>query len=272
MELQIQFLEALNPKLASCPQIRAGWLGGSFGRGQADRYSDIDLHLLAENVDSFRSGVKEWLEAISPLVLCRLRFEGRMINALTHSGVRIDVWLHDKAPTLYSGEALVLLDRNSELLLSAKEERRIEAQADVAGILLDQIEEFWRCMSLTPAVIGRREFLVYFSGLAAELQIITDLLMAGYGHHRERGIKVLNTYLGTERRAELERALQLRGLNPESLVGAALELASIVRRHGAVLAERHGFIYPKELEESVLRHLAIELRNLGLDHVWATAK
>ena len=80
MELQIQFLEALNPKLASCPQIRAGWLGGSFGRGQADRYSDIDLHLLAENVDSFRSGVKEWLEAISPLVLCRLRFEGRMIT------------------------------------------------------------------------------------------------------------------------------------------------------------------------------------------------
>jgi hypothetical protein len=266
--IQNQFLQVLKTKLANSPQILAGWLSGSFGRDQADRYSDIDLHLLVEDTESFRLRAREWLEELAPLVLYGMRFEGRMINALTDSGMRIDIWLHDTIPKLFDGEVAVLWDRNLQLSPCAKEGCDTEEHTEIAKWLHEQIEEFWRCMSLTPAVIGRQEYLVCFSGLAVELQIVTDLMITGYGQQRERGKKVLNPYLGPEHRAEVEAALQLEGLNPVSLVHATLALASLVRKHGLIIAERHGFSYPKELEETVLRYLEVELREMGLEHVW----
>ncbi|MEI2776454.1 MAG: nucleotidyltransferase domain-containing protein [Tetrasphaera sp.] len=45
----------LQAQLAADPQVRAAWLAGSFGRGIADRYSDIDLHLLLRDVAAFRA-------------------------------------------------------------------------------------------------------------------------------------------------------------------------------------------------------------------------
>jgi hypothetical protein len=104
---------------------------------------------------------------------------------------------------------------------------------------------------------------VAFGGLNVELNLVVELLLTGYGQRRERGAKVLNPYLGDERRGELEAALQLQGLHSQSLVLAHLALADVVRRHGRQLAERHGFAYPTPLEEAVLRYVASELRSPG---------
>ncbi len=69
--------------------IRAAWLEGSFGRGNADRYSDLDIHLLLvpEHWQTFQAEVKSWLSPIRPLVLFNLLFDGKMVNALTADGI-----------------------------------------------------------------------------------------------------------------------------------------------------------------------------------------
>ena len=259
MQMQHEFLGDVQEKLAGDPQVRAAWLTGSFGRGVADRYSDIDLHLYLHDVAAFRTGAREWLEALRPLVLYKLLFDGQMINALTVEGLRIDIWLHTDPPTLDPAKVKVLLDRDGALQLASSPETAPDS-AQVAANLLAQIEEFWRCIALTPTVIGRRELLVAFTGLNVELALVADILMTGYGQPRDRGVKVLNTFLGDERRAELEAALDLQGLNSASLVVAHMALAGIVRTHGPILAVRHGFAYPQALEEAVLRYVAQELQ------------
>lgn len=259
MQMQHDFLTDLQPRLAGDPNVCAAWLAGSFGRDRADRYSDIDLHLLLKDVDVFRVSARSWLEALRPLVLYKLLFDGQMINALTDAGLRIDIWLHAAAPTLDPTKVKVLCDRNGALQLVADQDIAPDS-TQVAANLLAQIEEFWRCIALTPTVIGRRELLVAFTGLNVELALVADILMTGYGRPRDRGVKVLNAFLGDDRRDELEAALDLQGLNSESLVMAHMALAGVIRTHGPILAARHGFIYPQPLEDAVLRYVAQELQ------------
>jgi len=259
MQMQHEFLGDVQEKLAGDPQVRAAWLTGSFGRGVADRYSDIDLHLHLGDVAAFRTGAREWLEALRPLVLYKLLFDGQMINALTVDGLRIDIWLHADPPTLDPAKVKVLFDRDEALQLAPSEETAPE-RTQVAANLLAQIEEFWRCIALTPTVIGRRELLVAFTGLNVELALVADILMTGYGQPRDRGVKVLNPFLGDDRRDELEAALDLQGLNSESLVMAHMALAGVIRKHGPLLAACHNFPYPQALEEAVLSYVAQELQ------------
>ena len=186
MQMQTDFLTALRARLDGDPQVLAAWLAGSFGRGNADRYSDIDLHLLLADVYAFRASAREWLGSLRPLVLYKLLFDGQMINALTDDGLRIDIWLHAEAPLLDPAAVDVLLDRAGALRLETPPAAPSDP-AQVANWLLAQIEEFWRCVSLLPTVIGRNELLVSFMGLYVELGIVTDILMAGYGVQRERG-------------------------------------------------------------------------------------
>lgn len=267
MQMQHEFLADLQQTLAADPRIQAAWLAGSFGRGNADRYSDIDLHLLVDNASDFCAGARAWLEALRPLVLYKVIFDGQMINALTDAGLRIDLWLHANAPmhALDPVSHRVLIDRTGVLRLETPSSSPPDP-AQVAATMLAQIEEFWRCIALLPTVIGRRELLVAFTGLNVELAIATELLLAGYGRTRERGVKVLNSYLGDERRAELEAALQLQGLHAESLVMAHMALAGVIRAQGPLLAAQHNFTYPQELEDAVLRYVASELQAVSWEH------
>lgn len=262
MLMQHDFLADLPPRLVSDPNVRAAWLAGSLGSGRADRYSDVDLHLLLSDVDAFRCAARAWLETLRPLVLYKLLFDGQMINALTNAGLRIDIWLHVAPPVLDPAKHKVLLDRDGVLHFAVPQETTPDS-TQVAANLLAQIEEFWRCIALLPAVIGRRELLVAFTGLNVELALVTDILMTGYGRPRDRGVKVLNTYLGDERRAELEAALDLQGLNSESLVMAHMALAGVIRNHGPLLAARHAFTYPQALEDAVLRYVESELQAMN---------
>src|SRR4051812_20392411 len=89
------YLEKFKAKAGNDSRVQAVWIEGSFGTGKADRYSDLDLHVLVrpEDFPEFRNTLDTWLADIQPVPFCILRFE-KMINALTDSGLRIDIWLH----------------------------------------------------------------------------------------------------------------------------------------------------------------------------------
>ena len=63
---------------------------------------------------------------------------------------------------------------------------------------------------------------------------------------------------------EIEEALALEGLTLNSLVHAHLALARIVQEEGRLLAARHGFDYPVELETAALNYTMQELAAIGL--------
>jgi hypothetical protein len=257
------YLAQLQTALAAAPMVSAAWLGGSYGRGAADRWSDIDLHLLlADEGEGFRAACESWLQAIRPLVLYKLLFEGRMVNAMTVDGVRLDVWLYEAPPVLNALATHVLFDHDGRLQFEPPAPPARGAQPDTAAALRGLMEEFWRCISLLPTVAGRQEYIVAFQGLNVELNLLLEILQRGHEVVREAGVKRLNDSLPGTTRAEIEAALALARLDRAALVAAHLKLADIVRVEGRQLAARWGFVYPAALEEAVLSYVARELAQL----------
>jgi hypothetical protein len=257
-----EYLSRLQATIQDDPRILAGWLEGSLGRGNADRYSDIDLHLLLtdDGLKSFSAEAEQWLAAIRPLVLFSLMFDGKMINALTVDGLRVDIWMHAaEVPTVNPAHAQVFYDPDQRIRSEHKE------QTVDTSDLLPRIREFWRCISLTPAVVGRQELIVGIQGLGIETILLSDILLSGYGIVRNRGVKNLNDFLPRDIRQAFEQALSLQGLSQDSMVRVQLALAGVVQTHGRIIATRHHFEYPAELERTVLDYVHKELALLGLD-------
>lgn len=263
--MQQAYLDILKPKLVADQRIHAAWLEGSFGRGNADRYSDLDIHLLLAPAQwqAFQAEAQTWLATIRPLVLFNLLFEGKMVNALTVDGLRLDVWLHaGETMAVDPAKAQVLVQQGNSLTFDKVEPPKDPAA--VAHMLERLLKEFWRCISLTPAVMGRQELLMGFFGLGIEMNLLTDILINGYGVARDSGVKNLNRFLPGETRQLLESALSIQGLSQATLVQAHLALADIAKEQGRLLAERHQFAYPVELESAVLAYVKQELSELGL--------
>ncbi len=253
-------LTALKTHLRSDPRIRAAWLEGSMGRGDADRYSDIDLHaLLAESdLAAFQTGAEEWLNAVRPIVLCTLMFGGRMVNALTEDGVRIDLWLHtEERVSLRPGKAAVIHDPDG--LTRFDREPSPPDDAAIAAELEAQIKEFWRCIALLPTVTGRGERIVSFQGLNVELGLLINILLKGYGIERDAGVKKLNAFLPEEARSEIEQVLSMSHLDIPGLALPHTLLAILMAKHGRAIAAKHHFEYPARLEAAVVRYVCAEL-------------
>jgi hypothetical protein len=265
---QQEFLSAFTSKIADDPRMRAAWLEGSWGRGNPDRYSDLDIHLLLTEarLDEFKAEAESWLGDIKPLVLYNLMFNGRMINGLTYDGLRIDIWLHTEEPAkVYAARARVLYQENRaiELIESPPE----KDAAATAGNLLRLTKEFWRCISLTPSVMGRRELITAFIGLGIETNIVADILISGYDMDRDTGMKNMNKFLPGTTQTDIESILAQLDFSPAGFVKATLNLAELVRHHGPIIAARHGYEYPQELESAALRYVAEEMKELNLAHV-----
>ncbi|BDP43092.1 hypothetical protein DAETH_30610 [Deinococcus aetherius] len=259
-----RYVAELGVTLAADPRVRAAWLEGSLGRGNADRFSDIDLHVLLHERDfaTFGAEAEDWLNGVRPLVLFNRLFGGHMINALTHDALRLDLWPH-------RGESVGLDPVAVRVLHETPGSLRWESGGPppdgvaLARRGLAQAREFWRCLTLLPAVIGRDERLVALNGLLVEVGLVCDLLMLGAGTVRDRGVKNLNAFLSPEDRQHLEALVTLGDLSPRTLIRAHLALARLVRAHGPHLARRAGEPYPQALEDTALNYVRSELTALG---------
>jgi hypothetical protein len=265
--MQQAFIDHLTAKASADSYIRATWLAGSFGTGKADRYSDVDAYLLiaADHVEFFRANARGWLEEIRPLVLYKLLFDGQMINALTVDGLRVDIWLYsDDTVELPEGTVQILYAKDGALAWKPAPSPRL-TQEEVARQLERLIPEFWRCVAMLPVVLGRQERIVAFTGAAVELQLLTDVLIAGAGVRNDRGAKARNDLLPADLRQAVESALVLPDLSRDALARLHLRLAALMQAHGPSLCAAWGIEYPRPLEEAVLNYVKDELALLGLE-------
>ena len=261
-----EYLNSFKDKAQSDSRLRAVWLEGSFGKGTADRYSDIDAHLLIDEgrIDDFRADIESWLASIRPLVLFRLMFQGKMVNCLTTEGLRVDLWLHAGDAIALGGRPIrVLLDREGSI--GNEKTQDPDAQtADIADTLERQISEFWRCIAILPTVLGRGELITGFIGVNVELTPLTHVLMADNDMQRDTGVLHLNPFISPDAKLELEQVLAFDELTQENLARIHLRLARMMQRYGPGAAGRHNAPYPHDLERVVIRYVSQEFRLLGL--------
>ena len=263
------FIDALAAKAEADPRIRAAWLAGSFGKNTADRWSDVDAHLLVApaNLEEFREEVETWLAEIRPLVFMRMMFSGRMVNAMTDEAMRLDVWLHDEERAEVTlGESRVLYEKEGTLAWQPSP-GDVLTPAAAAELLNRAVPEFWRCVAMLPVVVGREERLVAAAGNSIILLLLTDVLCAASGRRRDRGVKALNEFLLPDHRQRVEEAASLTNLPLEEAARFPLRLARIMRECGPAICEQWKVAYPRAMEEAVLRYVTQELRSLGLAYM-----
>ena len=263
---QDRFIDGLAAKAEADPRIRAAWLAGSFGKKTADRWSDVDAHLLVDPaaLNEFREEVETWLAEIRPLVFMRMMFNGRMVNAMTDEAMRLDVWLHDEERAEVTlGESRVLYEKESPLAWQPSPGDALTPAA-AAELLNRTVPEFWRCVAMLPVVVGRDEKLVGAAGNSIILLLLTDVLCAASGRRRDRGVKALNDFLLPDHRQRVEEAASLTNLPLEEGARFSLRLARIMHECGPAICEQWQVAYPRAMEEAVLRYVTQELRSLGL--------
>lgn len=265
--MQTQFIESLTAAAEADPRVRAAWLAGSYGKGIADRWSDVDAHLLIDpaHSDDFKAGAQAWLEALRPLVLYRLMFGGQMVNAMTDEGMRLDVWLHSgETSEVVEGHIRVLYAQDDTLTWKPNPGSEL-SQAEAAAELERAIPEFWRCVAMLPVALGRDEKLIGAAGNFLILLLLTDVFALASGIRKDRGVKALNGFLPPHYRQLAEEATFLPELTREELARFQLRLARLMQEHGPAICAQWGVEYPQALEDAALGYVARELRLLGYE-------
>ena len=260
-----EYLKVFADKATSDVRVLGTWLEGSFAKGTADRYSDIDIHLLVaeENKETFQHGLESWLSDIQPLVLFKDTFPGQMMTCITTAGLRVDVWLH-AGNTIFLESTKVRVLFAAEGCIQFKEACRDQKSKDISSVLKQHFNEFWRVLAILPTVLGREERIAGFMGTTFAVMSLTEVLIIGSGNQRDRGVKNINAFVPQVLREEIENTLTLPNLNREGIAKVHLRLAAIMQRHGPDIAKQHGVAYPLALERAVLNYISRELQILGL--------
>ena len=260
-----EYLKAFADKVASDVRVLGTWIEGSFATGTADRYSDIDLHLLVaeENKETFQQGLESWLSNIQSLVLFKNTFAGQMVTCITTAGLRVDVWLHT-GNTIVLEPTKVRVLSTTEGCIQFKETCRDKESKDVSSVLKQHFNEFWRVLAILPTVLGREERIAGFMGTTFAVMSLTEVLIIGSGKQRDRGVKNINAFVPQVLREEVEDALTMPSIDREGIAKAHLQLTAMMQRYGPDIAKQHGVVYPLALEKAVLNYVSRELQILGL--------
>ncbi len=260
-----KIIHLLEQALEQDPRLKAAWLKGSFGRGDADRHSDIDLTvwLAPDDADAFRKELGGWLATLRPVLLYHELFGGSMtVGLLQGDGaqvVALDLFVETADEVqVTKGKTRVLLNRGQLTQVSPTPPEPASLQRDLDV----EIRYFWRLFAMLPS-IERDELIPAALRLSQEVAQVVNVCSLGRGRPRDVGEKRANELLEPEERSELEGVLALPELTRASLVQAHLELAQIMRRRGRLAAERLNAPYPEELESAVLAYVRLELARAG---------
>lgn len=261
-------IRSLRQALEQDSRVKAAWLKGSFARvGDADRHSDIDLHvwLSPGDAEPFRQGLGAWLAAVRPVLLCHELFGGYMVVSLLQGEnaqvVALDVFIEtDDEAKVTQGKVYILLDREGQLKQVPFE------PPDTTSLHRDlevEASYFWRLFAMLPS-IERDELIPAVMRLSQEVAQVVNVCTLGRGRPRDVGEKRANELLEPDERLELERVLVLPELTQAALVAAHVELAQIMRRRGRLAAQQLNAPYPEALEQAVLNYVRYELVRMGL--------
>ena len=272
--MQQPYIDVLTRHAQSDDRVLALWLQGSFATGAADRYSDVDAHLLThdEHADAFRAGAKDWLFAVRPLVYDIAMFGGQMVHAVTDEGIRVDLSMHAGEARDVGGAAIrALLDPDQRITPGEMSDAPGDATGAGADALTRHLNEFWRLFSMLPVVVGRDERVKGFVGVGLLANALGEALLFGGSRARDAGVKRLNEFLPDGWRVEIEDALRDAGSSPRALVETQLRLAALMRKHGPDVAHMRGAPYPTAFETTAIAYVRSELDRLPApvdDDLW----
>lgn len=256
-----RIVTALEPE----QRVRALFLSGSFGRGTADAFSDVDL-LAVVPAEAHEAMAADWrgvMESIAPIVHWNRLPHALVLNAITDTWLRCDI--HIVGPDNLGGRAqdrlMPLIDRDG---IFATLPAIAPHQGVDPGRMRGTITEFIRVLGLLPVADGRREYEVGALGSSLLRRMLTDLLIAEMDLGDTGGILHLSRVLDAERMALLA-ALPVAHPNRESVVKSQLATARLFMPRAKALAAKLAIEWPHDFEAATRRVLTRALPAFRVD-------
>ena len=254
---QGQFIDAITAALDSEPSLRGLFLVGSFGKGTADAYSDIDLLAIVDETRraAFPALWRSILEGIAPVVFWSQRQAGGiLINAITADWLRCDLVIAagDRVDSNRSQDTVrALIDRDG---LYETLPPQLAYSGPNIGRVTYLINEFIRVLGLTSVVVGRGEYFTAVVGAGLQRDHLASLMVEearipdpGGALHLSRLISATDMSILT--------GLPYPTPDHASVVQAHLETARRFMPRARAVAAALGIAWPEPFEQATLHHL-----------------
>ncbi|MEO3998168.1 hypothetical protein [Mesorhizobium sp. CAU 1732] len=184
---QQDFVDYSATALAGETQLKALFLGGSFGRRTQDEFSDLDFIGLAEIAD--HKAVSDlWrgmIDAYSPVVFWSARIgDTTLINAITTDWLRVDLWLLGRQSFVertksgaipYAQSTLIPVIDGANVMADLPPHPALPASSP--GQVEYTINEFIRVLGLIAVGMGRGELVLGVTGAGLLRDLLTRLMV-----------------------------------------------------------------------------------------------
>lgn len=270
---QADFLHQLVPDLWQRPDVLAIWLEGSMGRGNADRYSDVDLYVgvVDSALDHWRALDVAHLFAGPYAAHSQSIFSADFFVYhvyLTAGGI-YDLHIQPQSRTLPKAQRLILACRPDEyraVLLAAT-----PSEADVSifapqpldpAIIPDLIVSFWINIDKGRKVLYRHQDFTTYAGLHLFRHWLARLLFmeqtgtdcGDLTRPTIHGLKAAAAVLGPALAGDLGMVMGAPATNRQEIAQVHTLLHRVVARVGRALAAKYQLDYPAALEQIVIQN------------------
>lgn len=229
--------------------IRALFLGGSYGNGLADEFSDIDFVLVADQGATDKIA-EIWRNAVAKtgeIVLCWDRIKvPALINIITEDWTRTDVYILKPNQMDYQTQSALkpLFDHDGIYDQLAEVANKIEPNSSK---FKHQVEEFIRIVGLLHLAVGRKEYINGVLGIFHLRNLLVDLLVEETDAPNRGGILHLNRLI-TDEQKDLITALPPAVANREAMISSHLAYAKAYLPRARVRAALLGMEWPETFE------------------------
>lgn len=265
---QSQAIRTLAPRLWQHEQVVAIWLGGSLAAGAGDPYSDIDLRVAVPP-----DALPEWKASDLQNVLDGPALARQLVklgdgafihHMILRSGDILDL-LVQSSEAAPGNEPIVILgcrdDALAERLAASNQAPRVERAPVTGDAVRELVMAFWVNSHKHRKVLHRGLDLMFPAASYANWHMLMRMW-----YIEATGCDASSYHFsGIHGLTELVHAVEsVNGAEPLALCGAPTrtreEICDVIERYqetvsllGRRLAERYGFDYPAELENTVRR-------------------
>ena len=242
------------------------FLAGSFGRGTADQWSDVDfIAVVADGQE--RAVADHWraaLQQITPIVFWNELARGVLVlNAISEEWLRCDVTIVARKDfgTRAKDTVKPLIDRDG--IYATLPDSLSPRQPD-AGTVRYLINEFIRMLGLLPVGAGRGEYVTMVLGLGMMRGHLESLLMQDVTAPDPGGILHQSKLLPPEQ-MRLLASLPYPRPERDALIEANFAITREFMPRARAMAKRLDIEWPEAFEAATRRRLAA---TLGTEADW----
>lgn len=252
---QDMLIARITDALGPDQRVRGLFLTGSFGRGTADAWSDVDLVALIprEQHEAFEAEWRDLLETIMPIVhFQHLPFKP-VLHAISEDWLRCDLTFlaPDQTRSMTQDRSRPLIDRDAihPTLPPTLPPPQINRQ-----MLEGTVNEFIRVLGLSAVVIGRNEIELIGLGTGMMRRMLTDLMVIEMNHADTGGILHLGRLLSDEQMALLE-TIPVPERSVQSAIDSQYALARVFLPRAKALYAQLGLDWPSRFEAATRANL-----------------